>query len=87
MNTVIIIREECHGVIGVARDYESAIAFLVNECWLPCPVCDRHEEWKDIQEILGEDWVDRLLAWDIDNFNEFFEASFYLSEEEVYKAL
>lgn len=34
MNYVIIIKEECHGIIGIARDYASAIHFLITEKWL-----------------------------------------------------
>ena len=31
---VVIIKEECHGVIGIARDYASAIHFLITNKWL-----------------------------------------------------
>lgn len=81
---VIAIHEECHGVIGIARDYESAVNFLFNENWLPTDICDEHEEWRPIDELLGDEWLDKILSWDIDNFNEFFEACFYLQVETVY---
>ena len=34
MKTVILIEEENHGIIGVAKDYSSVVDFLVNEGWL-----------------------------------------------------
>lgn len=83
MDTVIVINEECHGMIGIAQDYKSVVTFLVNEYWLPCYVCDNHEEWKFIPDVLGEYWVDKILSWDIDNFNEFFEGAFHLREENI----
>lgn len=72
---VIIIHEENHGIIGVAYDYESAVAYLVNQRWLPAEILD---------EPLGDEWLDKLLSWDIDNFNTFFEGCFYLQIEPVF---
>ena len=34
MQTVVLIEEKNHGMIGVAKDYPSAVDFLVNENWL-----------------------------------------------------
>mgnify|MGYP006334096651 CR=1 FL=1 len=34
MQTVITIKECYHGLIGIAKDYLSAIDFLVNKNWL-----------------------------------------------------
>lgn len=81
---VIIIHEENHGIIGVAYDYESAVGYLVNQRWLPAEILDKREEWHPIDELLGDDWLDKLLSWDIDNFNTFFEGSFYLQIEAVF---
>ena len=81
---VIIIDEENHGMIGVAYDYESAVHYLLNKNWLPTDVYDGHGEWKPIEELLGDEWLDKILSWDVDNFNEFFEGCFHLQIEAVY---
>lgn len=81
---VIIIHEENHGVIGVAYDYESAIKYLLNQGWLPTDTLNRHEEWVPINELLGDEWLDKILSWNIDNFNIFFDGCFHLQIEAVY---
>ena len=81
---VIIINEENHGCIGVAYDYESAVGYLFNHGWLPTDIYDDHEEWRPIDELFGDDWLDKILSWDVDNFNDFFDGSFYLQIEAVF---
>ena len=81
---VIIINEETRGFIGVAHDYESAVSYLFNHGWLPTVVCDNHEEWRPIDELLGDEWLDKILSWNVDNFNDFFDGCFYLQIEAVF---
>ena len=83
---VIVINEKNHGDIGTEKDYYSAVSFLMNDGWLAPydDVWDEHkEDWIPICELLGEDWIDKIFSWDIDNFNEFFGCSFHLTEEEI----
>ena len=90
MQTVVAIKEDNHGLIGIAKDYPSAINFLVNENWLD----GKFEVWVDnedyltqsIKDKLGENWKEIVSTWSIEQFNIFFEGSFYLTVEEVYKA-
>lgn len=89
MRTVILIEEDNHGIIGVAKDYPSAIDFLVNEGWLD----ESFEVWADdygntkpITEDLGSTWKKQLPHWELEYFNNYFEGSFYLNIEEVYGA-
>ena len=90
MQTVVLIEEDNHGLIGVAKDYPSAIVFLVNENWLD----GKFEVWVDnedyltqtIKEDLGEEWKEVVLSWDIETFSNYFEGYFYLTIEEVYGA-
>ena len=91
MQTVVLIEEDNHGQIGVAKDYPSAIDFLVNQNWLD----DNYEVWVDneisltftIAEHLGEDWQILIRdEWNTEEFNNFFEGSFYLTIEDVYGA-
>ena len=43
MRYVYLIEEENHGMIGVAKDYSSAIDFLVDSDWLD----GKFEVWAD----------------------------------------
>lgn len=90
MQTVVIIKEDNHGQIGIAKDYPSAINFLIKEGWLD----ESFEVWVDnedyltqfIDEKLGENWKEILSTWNIEEFNNFFEGNFYLTIEDVYGA-
>ena len=84
--TVIQISEDNHGLIGIAKDYKSAIDFLFNNHWIE----DSTEIWagdfyyQRLDEALGEDWLDKMTSWDVENFNDFWENSFLLTKTEVY---
>lgn len=89
--TVIQIHEDNHGLIGIAKDYKYAINFLINEGWLDdyteVFVGENEEgmgEYQRLIEVFGEGWVDKMLNWDIENFNEYWNGSFRLEETEVY---
>lgn len=90
MQTVILIEEENHGIIGVAKDYPSAVDFLVNKGWLD----ENYEVWVDnedyltqsIKDKLGENWKEIISTWDIEQFGNFFDGSFYLSAIKVHGA-
>ena len=75
---IIIIHEDNHGVLGVAKDYDSAIDFLVQNQWLTTDVevLNSIEEFVPIKE-LGLD-IETIRSWDIEAFNDFFDGIFYL---------
>ena len=89
---VIIIQEDNHGLIGIAKNYISAIDFLVNENWID----ENYEVWVDeldedyikqsIKDNLGENWKEIVSTWNTEKFNNFFDGSFYLTIEDVYGA-
>jgi hypothetical protein len=86
--TVIIINEDNHGMIGVAKNYESAVKFLINGYWIEdnSEICDGEDSWIKLIDYFGEDWIDKMvLDWDINHFNNFWDGSFYLNEIEVYE--
>ena len=87
MKTVILINEDNHGLIGVAKDYKSALMFLLNEHWIDdyTEICigDYSLEWKRVSDVFGEEWLDKMMGWDVLNFNKYWEGSFRLSIEEV----
>ena len=70
---IIIIHDDNHGVIGVAKDYDSAINFLVQDQWLTTDieVLNSIEELVSLKE-LGLD-IETIRSWDIEAFNDFFE--------------
>ena len=90
---IIIIEEESHGFIGCAKDYKSTIHFLIKDNWLTdnLEVWDEKKDetnnpWSPIIEVLGENWTDIIEnRWNINDFNDFFEESFWLREIEVYE--
>ena len=89
MQTVVLIEEDNHGQIGVAKDYPSAIDFLINQHWLN----DEYQVWVDnesalnvpLVEHLGKSWQTIIKdEWNTEEFNNFFDGSFYLTIEDVY---
>ena len=85
---IILVNEECHGLIGVAKDYRAAIRFLIDKDWLNdfTEIWVRDYEYERLSEKLGEDWVDTMTEnWNINDFNDFWEGSFYLEEEDLYE--
>lgn len=86
--TVIQIHEDNHGLIGIAKDYKSALDFLVNNHWIEdsTEVWVGPAEWARLDEVRGKDWFDKMVNWGIENFNEYWDGSFMLIETEVYGA-
>lgn len=86
---VLLIDEDNHGVIGVAKDVDSAVSFLIKEGWLHenTDVCyDSGDEliWKPIKRVYGKDWEHFLRGLTVKIFNEIWEGCFYLVEKEVF---
>ena len=88
MQMVYLIEEDNHGNIGIAKDYLSAIDFLVDSDWLDSNFevyCDAFDdETKSIKKDIGENWKDVIKSWDCETFNQYFEGCFCLYIEEVY---
>lgn len=87
MQTVILIEEDNHGLIGVANDYPSAIFFLIKKNWLDENFeLYENDNVKTVKEDLGEEWKEVILSWDTEKFNKYFDCLFYLKIEKVYGA-
>lgn len=86
MKMVYLIEEDNHGNIGVAKDYSSAIDFLINNNWLDenYELYEGDGTYKTIKEDLGEKWKKVILSWDTEIFNNYFEGCFYLTIKGVY---
>ena len=86
--TVILVHEENHGLITVAKDYKSAIKFLINNRWIEesMEVWNEDGTYSHLDELLGEDAFDIITEkWDIGSFNIFWDGSFFLNEVNVYE--
>ena len=74
--------------LGVAKDYRSAVLFLINqryivdtdEIYIP-----EHNSYCRLNEYLGEDWVDIMAdKWDRHEFNAFYDYWFVIEENYLY---
>ena len=86
--TVILVNEDNHGLLTVAKDYKAAVKFLINNGWLEesMEVWNEDGTYSRLDELLGEDVLDIITEkWDIDSFNTFWDGSFFLNEVEVYE--
>lgn len=92
MKYVIVIREECHGFIGVAKDIESAFHFLLRDGWITeCtqfPIdYDDDSMFLSLEELrvrYGFETLLETLVFMYEQSEYWFDAMFYFNEEEVY---
>ena len=87
--TVVMVDEENHGTIAVAKDFESAKDFLINEQWIDEGLeiyTDNVNDWDTIKNIFGADWESKIRSMDEKEFDRTFENVFYLYEMDVYGA-
>lgn len=86
MKTVLIIDEVNHGTIGVAENYNAALAFLLHEHWIDegTEVWEDDEQaWVTLLDKFGSVWLEALLHLDVDEFNRLFTDCFSLDRWEV----
>lgn len=90
---VFIIFEENHGMIGVCANRMSCVInYLLLTDWLSRDFVISYEEKEDGIEYFtfsdmqkqNPNWKEYLQGLSFDEFNELFEGSFYLEEEEVF---
>lgn len=89
MKYVIIINEETHGFVGVAKDMKSAFQYLLLKNWITKNEVFVIDEVAYFLEELQEMYekttlLDTLLfLWDVDE--DLFDGLFYFSKEEVFE--
>ena len=86
--TVILVNKDNHGLLTVAKDYKSAVKFLIDNRWIEesMEVWNEDGTYSRLDEFFGEDVLDIITEkWDIDSFNTFWNGSFFLNEVEVYE--
>jgi hypothetical protein len=87
--TVVMIDEENHGTLAVAKDFESAKDFLINEHWIAEDLVvysDNMNNWDTIENIFGADWKNKIKSMDEKEFEDTFVDTFFLNEVDVYGA-
>ena len=89
--TVIIIEEESHGGIGVAKDMESAFQYLVDSKWITEDTLlfeptEGEQGWFLVSQAmldLERNLLETLMyLWACDP--EYFDGSFYFTVADVY---
>ena len=84
--TVISMWEENHGFLGIAKDYLSALDFLIEDHWLDentqLPI---KSGWPTVKEYLGENWKETLETWSMCEFNDLFDMWLALYDEVIYE--
>lgn len=82
---VIVISEECHGYIGIAKDFESAVDFLLTNHWITSYLEIWNEiEWIRLDKIFGDNWEEEVKNMSEEDFKVIFDSSFSLKEVTVY---
>lgn len=83
MEKVIVIEEENHGFIAVAKSYNHAVRWLIKEQWITEDSYASEDEMLTVKERFGDDWQNVLLSFSLDEFNDRFFGNVYLREWNV----
>ena len=88
MKTVMLVSEENHGLIGVARNYEDSVIFLIRTGWLANDTevyVENMDSCKTVYDLLGEDWEEIIINdWTLEKFTEFFDGVFYIEKKKIF---
>lgn len=86
MKKVYCIYEDNHGMIGIAKDYSSAIDGLVKEEWLcgDTELIDEDDNSFTVEGKIGKEWLEKIKKWDVTTFNIFFEGCFWIYATEIW---
>lgn len=83
--TVILIHEDSHGLLGVAKDYESAINYLLQNQWFNIDTeiySIERNEWCSLKEL--NITIKDIREMGVDKFNDLFDRVLYLEIENVW---
>lgn len=83
MEKVIVIEEENHGFIAVAKSYNHAVRWLIKKQWITEDSYASEDEMLTVKERFGDDWQNVLLSFSLDDFNDRFFGNVYLREWNV----
>lgn len=83
---VVKISEDNHGFLGVAKDYKSAIQFLIEEDWINEATeiyVDVEGGWLRLDEYF-DDWEFEIKNMSRESFDDLFYENFSLEDIDVY---
>lgn len=83
---VVKISEDNHGFLGVAKDYKSAIQFLIEEDWINEATeiyVDVEGGWIRLDEYF-DDWEFEIKNMSRESFDDLFYENFSLEDIDVY---
>ena len=85
--SVVLIYEEDDTLIGVAKNYKTAINFLFNKGYLSNSMqiydqeSNHYVRIDEYDKYYGETWLDMIRdEWDVEDFNEFCQGWLFLDE-------
>lgn len=87
MQKVIVVSEDDHGLIRIAKDFQSAVDFLIKDYWIDEGTEVYNEaksEWVRLDELYEENWEEEIRRLPRKSFEDLFDGSFYLKDEEIY---
>ena len=87
MESIIVISEDNHGIIGFAKDLFSAVSYLIINDWITEDTTFFYEEWGEeftLNDYFGNDWKAEILKMSLKDFNKFFDDRFLLTEAKVF---
>ena len=81
---VIVIYNDINEIIGIAKDYESAINFLLDNHFLDSEfeIMDEEYRWTPLKDLNIS--IEDIKQMSINEFNELFDDLFYLDIETVW---
>lgn len=81
---VIVIYNDINEIVGIAKDYESAVNFLFDNHLLDSEfeVMDEEYKWIPLKDLNIS--IEDIKQMSIDEFNDFFDDLFYLDIETVW---
>lgn len=86
MQKVILVSEDNHGLLCVVKDFQSAVDYLIKEYWVDGATevyNDAKSEWVRLDELFGENWEEEVRNLSRESFEELFDESIYLEDEEI----
>jgi hypothetical protein len=87
MQKVITVSEESHGFLCVAKDFQSAIDFLINDHWITEATevyDDPNGGWLRLDEMFEDNWEESIRNLSRESFEELFTDMIYIFDEDVY---
>ncbi len=87
MQKVIVVSEDNHDFLCVTKDFQSAVDFLIKDYWVTGGTQVYNEVksgWMCLDEFYGEDWEEEVRRLTRKDFEELFNETFYLEDEEIY---